>query len=203
MAAPGSDVRARIMLLMAWKAEGRPPPTLAAIQAVQTVARLETHYGLAWTGEGVGSRNWGAITCKRGTDGQCLGECFRHDDHDAEGRITHACFRRYHSDLEGARDLIRTVVTVRKPVEAVIHSGDVSAIARAMHATRYFVTTPEAYARAMLRHGQEMVKELREPLALRVGQSLAGGAILAGFVATVAYAMLEQEEPKAKAKKIR
>lgn len=135
-------------------------------------------YGQWWNGEGVGSHNWGAITCRRGPRGECLGECFHHDDHDAKGRVVHSCFRRYASDVDGARDLIRTMVTLRKPVAEVIDTGDALAIAKAMHATGYFVSTPEAYARAMMGHAQAMVKELGERLELRGGGGLARGELV-------------------------
>jgi hypothetical protein len=161
------DVDARQLVMEAWSMERRQSPTLAAVQAVQAVARLETGYSTTWKTPGV--HNWGAITCNRvaTAEGDCGPNCFLSRDHDAQGRVVKRCFRRYAKPLDGVRALLREMLVRRPAVDAVVNAGDVLAIAQAMHDTRYFEAPVPKYAHAMLEHAGWIARTLGEPLMLR------------------------------------
>jgi hypothetical protein len=180
------DVAARKLVMQAWALERRQSPTLAAVQAVQAVARLETCYSTSWKVPGV--NNWGAITCARVADaqGDCGPSCFRSGDHDAQGRPVRRCFRRYATPLDGARGLIREMLVRRPRVDAVVNAGDVHAISQAMHDTRYFEAPVSKYAAAMLEHAAWIAKALGEPMMLRSSGSSGPAASAAPSQVTMA-----------------
>ena len=111
--------------------QAAPDATELELDAVQGVAWVETNYGQGWKGAGVGSHNWGAIVCTRPTQ-----DCFEHKDSNPEGSYI-ARFRRYSSDLEGAKDVAREVLR-RSGVKEAAASRDAYGIAKAMYETGYY-----------------------------------------------------------------
>ncbi len=83
-------------------ADSIPGITPAGSLLVRAIGRLESSYGSGWSGAGVGSHNWGAIT------GTFQGQYFEYGDsrYDPEsGEIVKYTtrFAKYPSDFEGAK----------------------------------------------------------------------------------------------------
>jgi hypothetical protein len=107
--------------------------TPAEQQFLRCVAWHETRYGAKWSGSGINSNNWGAITGK-GDAGS-----FSHGDSTptATGQQKYVTsFAKYSSPLEGARGLARTLL---KPVtrSAIAHGSLIGAVA-AMYGYGYY-----------------------------------------------------------------
>jgi hypothetical protein len=153
------DQWARGVLERAWP-EG---PTLQALQIVQAVGRFEGGYGHANDPAWAGSNNWGAIQCGHGPP--CGVDCFEHADTHADGTPYTTCFRRYPSAIDGARGLVHELLR-RPAVAGVIDSGNATAVANAMHASKYFEATASSYAKNLFRNAQAIALALGEPLAV-------------------------------------
>ncbi len=155
------DAWARDVLIRVWPTS-KWPITVAALQAVQAVGRLEGRYGYPQDPQWQGSHNWGAIQAPHGDDSNS----FEHKDTHADGTVYVARFRKYPTDEDGASDLIRELYR-RGPVAAIlIEPGPISAaaMAKAMHDTGYFELAPEKYAQRIFSNAQAIAKSLGEPL---------------------------------------
>jgi hypothetical protein len=163
------DPWARSVLLSVWPSQ-QWVPSLGALQAVQAVGRLEGRYGYPNDPQWKDSHNWGAIQAPHGTDA----DSFEHRDTHADGTVYIARFRKYATDEEGARDLIRELYR-RAPVAAVL-SGPTpiasTAVAKAMHDTHYFELKPELYAKRIYDNAKAIATAMGESLEiLPPGQS--------------------------------
>jgi hypothetical protein len=133
--------------------------TLAELQAVQAVAWLESRYGAAWTGEGCGSHNWGAIhaPCDSGT--------FSATDSALDtGEQYQACFRRYGSAEAGAKGLVWELVR-RDAVLIAVASGDLARVVEALRDTEYCHASAATYRSGMDRALRAITRALDEPIA--------------------------------------
>lgn len=136
---PGDlDKWAPAVLIEAFRTVMGTLPTPQALQAIQAVGRLEGYYG--WAGKPAhwaGNHNWGAITCK------CPCGFESRDGYYVDGKWQPytTCFARRATNLEGAIHLIEVLVLKRKPVQAVMDSGNLTLFARAMRDTTYFCRT--------------------------------------------------------------
>lgn len=128
---------ARDVITEAFKAQLGREPTRFERQMIQGVAATETSYGRGWgptcKGACVGSHNWGAI---QATASQPSCPCS--DSHQDGTRYAQG-FRTYASDVDGARDLVRHMTTLRPMTAAALAAGSGSdAVARAMYLEKYF-----------------------------------------------------------------
>jgi hypothetical protein len=175
------DQWARSILNTVWREFGAPAP--GVLQAVQAIARHESGPGY---GDGMGgANNWGSIHC---TSGPPCGEgCVEHQDTDATGQPYVTCFRRYATPEEGARDLIRELLR-RGPVRQVLGSGNATAIASAMRATKYFEAPTDVYSHAIARNARAVASAVGEPLIVTLGGTADASFELFVFAAGV-YAL--------------
>jgi hypothetical protein len=111
-------------------------PTLAELQYGQAIAWLETNYGRGWKGAMVGSNNWGAVQCAKGSTQPCIS----YEDSYADGTKYTVSFRSYASAEEGAADMLRHVFKLRPITAGVLHSGDGTTVraSYAMRRERYY-----------------------------------------------------------------
>jgi len=158
---PVSHARARALL-----AAASPGQQRSTYQGIQAVALLESHYGQAWAGDGLGSNNWGAVHSACGA-GSFLAE----DSHPRTGRYDQ-CFRRYDSPAAGAASLTRLVMRAPGSV-AALEAGDLHAFASALYQAGFFEgwgRTPEdrvdCYRDELARAVARIAKRLDEPKAL-------------------------------------
>lgn len=165
------DAWARGILQSVW-----PGQTRQAYQAVQAVSRGEGYYGRGWSGDCVGSNNWGAVQvpCSQGG-------CQYTDTHPTAsgGSIAYAaCFAVDPTPELGAQRFLHAML--KPPVLAVINSGDAHAIAAAMYQGHYyegFGSTVEQrighYADAILKNAKAIAANNNEPLLLTSGPNTA------------------------------
>lgn len=107
---------------------------------VRAIARLETHYGDAWEGTGVGSNNWGAVT------GEGDAGSFEHSDSRWDPELGQVVpyvtrFRRYASPTEGASDLAVVLSGQHSEAVAAAERGDWPDVSRALRDSRYYLGT--------------------------------------------------------------
>lgn len=189
-----SDRGAREVLREAWAVE-RPGEELTPRieQSLLSVARHETYYGRGWKAGSpmADSRNWGAIQHPKGPDkdGNCGPGSARQGDSKPtpQGQQSFTwCYKTYPSDLEAARDLIRTVY--RGAVSrADLDSGDLDRVAWGMRRNGYFGgfcasrgpspnppcsvfdarMSAAQYANALERNASAMMRGIGEPLEVR------------------------------------
>ena len=169
------DHWARDLLLQAWARElPDRPQTLAALQALQAVCRLESDYGRGWTGAMVGSRNWGAVQCRARQDaqGHCPPGCAPATDSHGDGTNYGGCFKVYASDLEGCADVVRWFAR-RPAVLDAADTGNGGFFSTAMRAEKYYEGFgPDIRARiehhdeAVVRNATAIAAALDEPLML-------------------------------------
>jgi hypothetical protein len=178
-------------------------PSRVELDGLLAVARLETHFGSAWDTEaGAASHNWGAIQAGRNRDGSCPVGSFGHGDTHptATGdRAYTACFRSYPSDVDGARDVVRTVRRTAA-VAAALRAGDVLQLSRAMYRAGYYEGHGATPAERIAGHARlfwgAMAANQRErgrPLSWRyraAGSSRTAKAKLLGPLVPVALAIL-------------
>lgn len=189
-----SDRGAREVLREAWALE-RPGEELTPRieQSILSVARHETYYGRGWKAGSpmADSRNWGAIQHPRGPDkdGNCgPGSAPQGDSKPTpQGQQSFTwCYKTYPSDLEAARDLIRTIYR-GAVTRAELDSGDLDRVAWGMRRNGYFggfcaakgpsssppckVFTPQMaaaqYATALERNAASMMTKIGEPLEVK------------------------------------
>lgn len=130
------------------------PPTLPERQCVQAVGMLESAYGTAWKGAGVGSNNWGAIQYRTPSqlgltapyppispDGMGFLYTDTSPQSDGTSRPYSVYFRRYTTPTKGARDLVRVVYSVAGRKESVLaraSAGDTWGVSEGLYRTRYY-----------------------------------------------------------------
>lgn len=171
----GRHGKARQLVLAAWVRVHGPESviSLAAAQVIQAIGMHETGYGSAWTGNGVGSNNVGALQAGRvPADGVAPPGTFVGGDKSALGKPYKILFRAYPTLLDGWVDMIKLLTVRMTKVAAVIHSPNIRDVAQAMHDSRYYEgdatggkNPVDGYAAALKRHVLAITKELGEPLA--------------------------------------
>jgi hypothetical protein len=170
---------ARRELLLAWAFEfPDTAPSPETLQAILTIGYFEGKWGFP-SGDPVwiGSNNWGAVqdyaaNLRTGKpkasepEPDCGPGAFAHIDHDAKGNGYWACFRKYPSMREGARDVIR--VLRRMPhAWAEIGTGDATKIAFGMHTDRYFELAPAEYAKRLAGAAATVARLTGDPLVVK------------------------------------
>lgn len=123
----------------------------AQIQYGVTVARGEGGYGNAWTGDGVGSNNWGAV--------QGIGDAgsFQHIDHHADGSQYTTAFKKYSTPQAGFADMYRILfnggikgAAGAKAIKDALKKGNLHDAVYAQHNNGYFELAPDKYLTAVL-----------------------------------------------------
>lgn len=151
-------------------------PTRSEAQLVQAVGFLESRYGRAWQGAGVGSNNWGAIQYGRTPCDPAVS--FEYTDTspqpDGTSRPYRICFKRYAGPADGAADLVKTVYKRRPSVLAAATAGDAYAFSAAMYDTRYYEGFGPTREARIANHHRAMVKILGV-IALALGETLPDG----------------------------
>lgn len=170
-----ADRQAREILRAVW-----PGRSLPEYQAMQAIGRFEGNYGHAF-GE---ANNWGASQRGALPDGSCPVGTTATPDFDRAGVEYTACIFRYRTPEAGARALVRSLTSPKRPrVAAALTTGDPLRIARAMYASGYMARKPEAYAVAIARNAATIARALREPLRVRRSSSSSSGIPLFVFLA--------------------
>lgn len=131
----------------------RPDLTEGQIQYALSVARGEGFYGKGWKGEGVGSKNWGAV------QGTGPAGSFHTTDHHADGSAYVGKFKRYNTDEEGFADMADILFRGGKrgkigaqEIKDAIARGSLKDATIAQRANGYYELAQEKYLQAMLRN---------------------------------------------------
>lgn len=95
-------------------------PSLAEIQYGQAIGWHEGRYGRGWKGAMVGSNNWGAVQCAKGSSADCI----PYQDSYADGTKYDVSFRRYATPVDGAKDMLRHVFIKRPRTGQALASED-------------------------------------------------------------------------------
>lgn len=121
------------------------------IQYAVTVARGEGGYGNAWTGDGVGSNNWGAV------QGSGDAGSFQHIDHHADGSQYTTAFKKYSTPQAGFADMYRILfnggmrgAVGAKAIKDAIKKGNLHDAVYAQHDNKYFELAPDKYLTSVL-----------------------------------------------------
>lgn len=138
------------ILVEAWMQVLGTVPSPRALQAAQSIAKLESTYGWPdpkrfpnWQGH----HNWGSVHCTMREAGQprdcqrnggCVKGFMGVDRYDGKPRPT--CFAHFNTNVEGAAYFLKTLLVRRPAVAEVIDSGDAFKIALAMRRSSYFMT---------------------------------------------------------------
>lgn len=183
---------ARQAVIDGWaKAHPGYAPSLAELQAVQAVSRLESGYG-SWGNHpkcgnnGVGSNNWGSTQYpKLPKDGGCPDGTFLCEDYDAKHDHHYkVCFYKYATPADGAASVVRNMTApVRKKTGEAIKTGDAEAISTAMYYEHYYggfgktdAERIEGHVKALTGAAQKIATALGEPLAVVRGGTSQGGS---------------------------
>lgn len=138
MATKERHVWARGVVEQAFELEHGRAPSRFEAQCIQAVGLLETSYGYGWSGAGVGSNNWGAV---QATPAQVAAgvPTFAYTDSHQDGTRYAQAFRRYATPVEGARDLVRHMTTVRPLTAAAMRDeAGTDEVSAAMYRERYY-----------------------------------------------------------------
>lgn len=190
-------------------------PSLAERQFIQAIGAHEGYYGQGWTGDGVGSHNWGAV--QAGTPPCDPATTFEYTDSNPQesgGNVAYqACFKRYPDDVSGAADLAKLVTTSRPSTWAAARRGDLWGAAANMYDTHYYanfgdLATAQAngfdntrdyrvwtYAQSLMKLIKSIAAANNEPVALKLvrggtsslGSSIFDGLLFLGTVALTVY----------------
>jgi len=118
----GAHAGAAPIMREAARAELGRDPSDFELAYLLAVAFLETSYGRGWKGAMVGSNNWGAVQC--GKAAQNAPGCIPYEDSYSDGTKYAINFRSYPSAVDGARDVVKHVITNRpKTAEALRRRG--------------------------------------------------------------------------------
>lgn len=171
---------ARVIVKQALAELGFPNVSPQALQAIQAVASFEASYGEPGKPpEWKGSKNWGAVhsakpmpPCNEDTE-------FLWRDYDTHTKkLVPMCFKKYATDVAGAKDYIKHMIGPAK-VRAATDTGDADQIALAMYDAHYFVGFKESptgnpaerralnaaeYAKGIARNAKQIAAALPEPL---------------------------------------
>lgn len=152
--------------------------------AVRLVGLHETHYGDGWSGAGVGSNNWGAVTAPATAT-----NVFQHKDSrfdEATGKVVQYVtnFRRYATPADGARGLANVLLLdsrgqPRQNVAEALARRDLMGLATAMRENRYYLgvkpfheavldyhrALTKAYNAIQAATGETLFDEVEGPLA--------------------------------------
>lgn len=134
------------------------PLTMAELQYVQAVAFLETGYGNGWKKGMVGSNNWGAVHCSKreegldrflgvsagsfginiGTTRVSFGNCIEHEDTRPDGSSYKQTFKTYATPKDGAKDVVKHVLTQRSTGKALGSDGSIYGASFIMRREKYY-----------------------------------------------------------------
>jgi hypothetical protein len=169
------DEWARPIVLRALVEELGRDPYAAEVYAVSCVARLETVYGSAWKGAGVGSNNWGAYQAGKQWTGQRFSYTDTHPNADGTNAPYRVDFRKYATALDGCRDLVRLLMRMGciGSDGAATRDRTFMSVSRQLYARGYyegFGRTPEErvanHCKAVTAAARTIAKALNEPIGL-------------------------------------
>jgi len=157
------------------------PVELCVRQFLQTIGFGESGYGYAWTGDGAGSNNIGAI--QRGRP-PCGDNAFGHGDTHESGQAYAACFAIYPTRAAGWEALAYELFIKRPPVYAAARACNFDLAVKEMRRDTpkyggYFELPLADYQDAVQRHVAEIASALGEPNPVPkagAGGSSAGGS---------------------------
>jgi hypothetical protein len=189
----GAHHTARQVLVQALSSVLGRAPSLSEVQAAQAVGWRESNYGRGWRGDGVGSKNWGAVQAGRPPCDPARSFLYTDTHPTSSGASVpyQICFRRYSSDIDGAADMARHIFIRRPKTAAAAASGSLEAFSTAMYDEHYYEGFGKTRKERIRRHMQwidsaldKITAALGEPKALGAGTASvgAGGAIV-GLVA--------------------
>lgn len=133
---------------------------LCVRQFLQAIALGETQYAYAWTGDGIGSNNMGAI--QRGRP-PCGPDAFGHGDTHEDGSGYSACFAVYPTRAAGWEALVNELYLRRPKVLAAARNCDIDRAVAEMRASGYFELKLSEYQAAVRRNINEIASALGEP----------------------------------------
>jgi len=160
---------------------GRDPNRLEA-QFAQATALYESGYGSYRfynheTDEYISNtNNWGSVHCK--AEPPCPPDCFEATDTHADGTKYLACFKRFTSVGDGARNFIANYYKHKPAILAAANSGTIQNVAEAIHATRYSEASPQKLAGALTSSLLKITHALNEPMPKASGGSIRWRLIL-------------------------
>lgn len=169
---------ARPEILAGLSTNGLLAEPVSVAQAAQAVGWLESRYGTAWKGAGVGSHNWG---CIQGGRPPCSAMSFLYTDSspNADGTSTpySICFKKYASATLGAADLVAVALSKRPKVLAAARRADWYGVSAELYNSRYyegFGSTPAIrignHHKALWGSVRALAAALQEPV--RIGEDL-------------------------------
>lgn len=150
------------------------------------IARVETNYGNAWTGDAVGSNNWGAV------QGTGPAGYFIHQDTHADGRTYTTKFKKYNSPEEGWLDVVRYALkpNVRQVLNAPAHDA-MKALDVMRNVNHYFELKLSSYQARVAKSYASFIKNTGLPAAMSVAGVTAaaggGGLITSAITAVILY----------------
>lgn len=155
----------------------------AELQYLLAVSRLESGYGDAWKGDGVGSNNMGAIQVTPAMVAAGVPFFETRDTHE-DGTPYIGRFRRYPSKHHGLIDLAR--VLLKPNVRAAIARGDGDAAVAEQRRNGYFEAPLARYQAAMKNHHARLVAGAGLTPALTFSGGGGAGIGLALLLAAIA-----------------
>lgn len=128
-------------------------PSLYETQACQAVGWLESNYGQGWTGNMVGSNNWGAVQCTVNDI-----DCMPYQDSYSDGSTYPQEFNVYPTPEKGAEGLAKQVYGMRPKVLAAVQ-GSGASIFRFSYAMRFERYYGGFCPKAAAKYGSQAAKE--------------------------------------------
>ena len=127
---------------------------------VYAIGKLESSWGRGWSGSGVGSHNWGAIT------GTYRGHAFQYQDSRPNPQggaaiVYTTNFRKYPSDLEGIVDLYNLLKSRYSRAVDAANAGDWWGVSEPLYG--YYLGTHPNRAVNVERHQKSFTSSLPEP----------------------------------------
>lgn len=168
---PITSVTARPIVAAAWRAVYGRDGTLAELQAIQGIARLETGYATGWgTPEGRASHNWGAIQALP-DDPNSFAATDTHPTSSGGAVKYQARFKVYPDDVAGAAAIARWLRSHGVP-DAVVGGGNAWALSSAMHAAHYYEGSGRTVQERIANHRRRFLDNVRA-LAGKLGEPVA------------------------------
>lgn len=137
-------------------------PELPVLQCLCGVGYLESRYGDAWKGAGVGSNNIGCIQKKRPPcDDSSFLYTDTHPKPDGTSEAYSVCFWKHPTAGEGWRKLANVMYVKRPSVLAAAERGDLYGVSAAMRATGYYEGFGKTQADRIANHHKALSGSVR------------------------------------------
>lgn len=179
---------ARALIVQGFKDIFSREPNLTEAQFAQAVALYESSYGRGWKDAGIGSNNWGAIQASRPPCNPATSFPYGDSSPTPTGQRKYsACFKKYPTPLDGARDVIRVMYKQRPSVLEAAKRGDLRGVSTAMRQTTYYEgwgptreIQIDGHVKAMTGALGKITRALGEPMPSSSSKSSGGGVV--GFL---------------------